>query len=160
MTEVGVLTLCFVLTFGLLGYKLKGVIAKILDNYSRKIEDDINHSEQLKKQAVYALDEAEKEEIEIGATITDMQHEYLEKMALFEKQMKEKMDKNVEKLLISHRNRLQNDKEELLIATKDSIVKSIMFCVDEYIKTKLNNKQNDDVRLKMLTRINFKRLFE
>ena len=75
MTEIGVLTLCFVLTFGLLGYKLKGFVAKFLDNYSKKIEDDVNYSEQLKKKAIYALDKAQKEENEINSKIKDIEYE-------------------------------------------------------------------------------------
>ena len=109
MTEIGVLTLCFVFTFGLLGYKLKGVVAKFLDNYSKKIEDDVNRSEQLKKQAIYELDKAQKEENEINSTVKDMECEYIEKKTLLEKQIKEKMDKSVEKIMLSHKNRMQND---------------------------------------------------
>lgn len=159
MTEIGILTLCFVFTFGLLGYKLKGVVAKFLDNYSKKIEDDVNRSEQLKKQAIYELDKAQKEENEINSTVKDMECEYIEKKTLLEKQIKEKMDKSIEKIMLSHKNRMQNDYDELLEITKTSIIKSILSCVDGYIKSNLDAKQVDSVKLRMLTKVNFKKLF-
>lgn len=159
MTEIGVLALCFVFTFGLLGYKLKGIIAKFLDNYSQKIEDDVNYSEQLKKKAIYALDEVQKEENEINSTIKDMQYEYVEKMKLLEKQIKEKMDKSVEKLMLAHKNRMQNDYDELLECTKANVVKSILDCVNGYIKSNVDVKQLDGAKLKMLMKVNFKKLF-
>ena len=159
MTEIGILTLCFVFTFGLLGYKLRGVVAKFLDNYSKKIEDDVNRSEQLKKQAIYELDKAQKEENEINSTVKDMECEYIEKKTLLEKQIKEKMDKSIEKIMLSHKNRMQNDYDELLEITKTSIIKSILSCVDGYIKSNLDAKQVDSVKLRMLTKVNFKKLF-
>ena len=159
MTEIGVLTLCFVLTFGILGFKLKDFVAKFLDNYSKKIEDDVNRSEQLKKQAIYELDKAQKEENEINSTVKDMECEYIEKKTLLEKQIKEKMDKSVEKIMLSHKNRMQNDYDELLEMTKTSIIKSILSCVDGYIKSNLDTKQVDSVKLRMLTKVNVKKLF-
>ena len=159
MTEIGVLTLCFILTFGILGFKLKDFVAKFLDNYSKKIEDDVNRSEQLKKQAIYELDKAQKEENEINSTVKDMECEYIEKKTLLEKQIKEKMDKSVEKIMLSHKNRMQNDYDELLEMTKTSIIKSILSCVDGYIKSNLDTKQVDSVKLRMLTKVNVKKLF-
>ena len=159
MTEIGILTLCFVFTFGLLGYKLSGFVAKILDNYSKKIEDDINYSERLKKQAIYALDNVRKEENDIDSAIKDMESEYIEKQISLEKHIKEKMDKSVEKIMLSHKNKMQNDYDELLEMTKTSIITSILSCVDGYIKANLNVKQVNDAKLKMLMKVNFKKLF-
>ena len=159
MTETGILMLCFVFTFGLLGYKLRGFVAKFLDNYSKKIEDDINYSELLKKRAIYALDIAQKEESKINSVVKDIEYEYIEKKTLLEKQIKEKMDKSVEKIMLSHKNRMQNDYDELLEMTKTSIITSILSCVEKYIKANLNVKQINDAKLKMLTKVDFKKLF-
>ena len=159
MTEIGVLTLCFVLTFGILGFKLKDFVAKFLDNYSKKIEDDVNYSEQLKKKAIYALDQAQKEENEINSKIKDIEYEYIEKKISLEKQIKEKMEKNVEKIMLSYTSRKQNDYNELLEMTKTSIIKSILSCVDGYIQSNLDIKQMNDAELRMLKKVNFKKLF-
>ena len=45
MTEASVLTFSFIITFGFLGYKLRYFINKILNNYIKKIEDNLNQSE-------------------------------------------------------------------------------------------------------------------
>ena len=159
MTEIGVLTLCFVLTFGILGFELKDFVAKFLDNYSKKIEDDVNYSEQLKKKAIYALDKAQKEENEINSKIKDIEYEYIEKKISLENQIKEKMNKNVEKIMLSYTSRKQNDYNELLEMTKTSIIKSILSCVDGYIQSNLDIKQMNDAELRMLKKVNFKKLF-
>ena len=140
MTEIGILTLCFVFTFGILGFKLKDFVAKFLDNYSKKIEDDVNYSEQLKKKAIYALDKAQKEENEINSKIKDIEYEYIEKK-------------------VSYTSRKQNDYNELLEMTKTSIIKSILSCVDGYIQSNLDIKQMNDAELRMLKKVNFKKLF-
>ena len=88
-----------------------------------------------------------------------MECEYIEKKTLLEKQIKEKMDKSIEKIMLSHKNRMQNDYDELLEITKTSIIKSILSCVDGYIKSNLDAKQVDSVKLRMLTKVNFKKLF-
>lgn len=159
MNEVSVLTLCFVFTFGLLGYKLRSIVVRFLDNYSRKIEDEVNYSEQLKKKAIFALDEAQKKENEIKSTIMDMQSEYMKKMSAFEKQINERMNRDAEKLLALHKNRIQNDADEFFEDMKKKIVNSVIFCVNEYVNTRLSCEQRDEMRLKMFTKVNFKKLF-
>lgn len=80
MTETHILIFGFVITFGLLGYKLKGLVCKVLDDYSKKIEADVNKSELIKKQSIKELDDANKNADEIKKNVFNKKEEAQKKL--------------------------------------------------------------------------------
>ena len=160
MTETTILILGFVITFGLLGYKLKGLVIKSLDKYSQKIADDLHESEQLKLKAITALDDVERKTKNIQNTIIQIQEDAEKQIVSIEKNMQKKIENNIQQILKNHQNRLLNDGQDIINSLKNDILETIAKNINDYMKANKNALDSNEAIKKVLLKIDFKKLLE
>lgn len=158
MTETTILILGFVITFGLLGYKLKGLVIKSLDKYSQKIADDLHESEQLKLKAITALDEVEKKTKNIQDKVIQIQEDAEKQIVSIEKSMQKKIESNIQQILKNHQNRVLNDRQDIVNNLKNDVLETIVKNIDDYMKVNQNKADNNEALKKVLLKVDFKKL--
>jgi F0F1-type ATP synthase membrane subunit b/b' len=158
MTETTVLILGFVITFGLLGYKLKGLVIKSLDKYSQKIADDLHNSEQLKLKAITALDEVERKTKNIQNTIIQIQEDAEKQIVSIEKNMQKKIENSIQQILKDNQNRILNDRQDIINGLKNDVLETIVKNINDYIKANQNSVDSNEAIKKVLLKVDFKKL--
>ena len=114
MTETTILTICFICTFGFIGYKLCKTVREVLQKYSQKIENDINESERLKMKAINLLEEATRKEKAISTEIEKRNQLTDEKMHQIKKNFDKKLDKMLENITENSNKRIEFEKNILI----------------------------------------------
>ena len=162
MTEASVLTFSFIITFGFLGYKLRYFINKILNNYIKKIEDNLNQSELLKRRAIQELDEANKKEKQINDIILQKKEEYELKIKEIDDNITKKLKSKIEDLTKNQKDTIKNNISDLTSNVKINISNLIMSCIDEYLKKHYqdNNNNKHEKNLEMIRKIDFKKFIQ
>ena len=135
INETIVLFLCFVITFGFIGYKLAGFIKTKLDNYSRKIADEINYSEKLKFEAVKLLDDAKKQESFLDDKLIKMQDDAKKKMQEIKDSFNLKLKEITEKYKSENAKKIELETNNKLIDFEMQIKSMIEKIVMQYVST-------------------------
>ena len=133
MSETAVLALCFIITFGFIAYKTFGIIKSLLNDYRRKIEDNINESERLKLKAVNELDVANRRAREIDDLINKNNNDAIKKMQDIRKELTDQLNLSMEKLINENKNKIEIEKKELMLLMQNDIKKNILSIIDKYV---------------------------
>lgn len=158
MTETLILTVCFLITFGFIGYKLFGIIKKTLNDYSEKIENSINESELLKQQALSALDDAMRRKKFVNNEIEENNKKFEEKLKTIKDDFNEKLLETKKKIIEDNNKKMKYEKESSIEVVKNQIIKAINDIVNDYIDNNLSKKEKEEVMQKALSEIDFKKL--
>ena len=162
MTETSVLVLGFVITFGFLIYKLRYLIDKMLSNYIKKIEDNLNQSELLKRRAIQELDEANKKEKQINDIILQKTEEYELKIKEIDDNMTKKLKSKIEDLTKNQKETIKNSINDLTSNITIKISSLIMSCVNECLENHSQDYNNSkhEKNLEMIRKIDFKKFIQ
>ena len=157
MTETQVLFIAFIAVFGFGGYKLSGFVKKMLDDYSTKIKDKILESERLKKDAVLAYDEVNEKMKNIEKTIEKMNEEQKQKVIEIRKKFNDDLEKSIDNMLKSSKNRMAIDREEIVKKIRNSLQFLVVKSIKKYSsQTKTADLLHDDI----FDKIDTKKMFE
>ena len=157
MTETTILTICFICTFGFIGYKVCKMVSEVLQKYSQKIENDINESERLKMKAINLLEEAVKKEKAISTEIEKRNQLTDEKMHQIKKNFDKKLDKMLENITENSNKRIEFEKNILIEQFKDEVRTTISSVVKEYVSN-ITEEEKDNAMVKTLLKDDFKKL--
>ena len=157
MTETTILTICFICTFGFIGYKICKLVREVLQKYSQKIENDINESERLKMKAINLLEEAVRKEKAVSTEIEKRNQLTAEKMHQIKKNFDKKLDKMLENITENSNRRIEFEKNILIEQFKDEIRTTMNSVVKEYVNG-ITEEEKDDAILKTLLKVDFKKL--
>ena len=158
MTETTILTICFICTFGFIGYKVCKMVREVLKKYSQKIENDINESERLKMKAINLLEEATRKEKAISTEIEKRNQLTDEKMHQIKKKFDKKLDKMLENITENSNKRIEFEKNLLIEQFKDEVRTTISSVVKEYVINNITEEEKDNAILKTLLKVDFKKL--
>ena len=149
VNETTILVLCFILTFGFIGYKIADFIKKNLDKYSSDIADKINYSEKLKFEAVRTLDDAKKQENFLNDKLIKMQDDAEKKMQEIKENFKVKLQEIIEKYTSENAKKIELEKSNML-ADFEVQTKSI---IEEIVRQYVSNMNEDDMQNAVTTAI-------
>ncbi len=161
MTETHILIFGFVVTFGLLGYKLKGMICKLLDGYSKKIESELNQSELMKKQSINELDEANKNTDEIQKIVLREKEEAQKKLEVIKQKIDTKTQNTIDTINKNKQIRMNSERDTITSNVKKNISILIADIVDFFVKKSSNIKSSSDVvKLKLIDKVDIRKLLD
>ena len=157
ITETTVLLSCFIITFGFIGYKLIGLVRKMLDKYRQQIEDSINESESLKMKAINAIEEAKKKEKFLTDEIEKMKDEANKKMNDIQYNFDTKLRELTEKHINENKDKVEMEKDRIIENFKIQIEECIKNVISEYSKGMSEEERNNAIK-NAINKIDFKKL--
>lgn len=158
ITETTILWLCFIITFGFIGFKLTGFIKKKLDTYIAEADRRIAESEGLKIKSIKALDEIKRNIDSLGDVI-DAENARVETSTNdIKKHFAEKLDASILKIKNESEAKKEYEKQALFDEVKDELRKIITESIHE-IAGKID-KKNGNLVEKSVVKIDFKKLVE
>lgn len=158
MNETHILIFGFVITFGLLGYKLKGMVCKFLDDYSKKIESELNQSELMKKQSINELDKANKNADEIQKVIIREKEDAQKKLEIIRQNIDTKAQNTINTINKNKQTRMSNEIDIMTSDVKKNISILIANVVDFFVKKSSNIESSDVVKVKLMDKVDIKKL--
>ncbi|GEM_PF-6763434 len=159
ISETTILWLCFLITFGFLGFKLTGLVKKTLDNYALKIDKRINDSENLKIKAINTLEKAKSDLNSLNIVIDKNNKETDLKMMQMNKKFEEKIEKMISKMTEENEKQQQYEMEIMVNDAKEQIKNIVSSVVKDLLNEEVD-KNNGTAMQKSVVKVDFKKLLE
>ena len=160
ISETTILWLCFLITFGFLGFKLAGLVKKMLDNYSLKIDKRINDAENLKIKAINAFEIAKSDFNALSAVMDKNNKETDIKIIEINKKFEDKIEKIITRMADENEKQKQYEQEIIVGKAKTQMQNIISSVITKILnETAIENGKNSPMQ-KSIVKIDFKKLLE
>ena len=160
ISETTILWLCFLITFGFLGFKLAGLVKKMLDNYSLKIDKRINDAENLKIKAINAFEIAKSDFNALSAAMDKNNKETDIKIIEINKKFEDKIEKIIARMADENEKQKQYEQEIIVGEAKTQIQNIISSVITKILnEATIENSKNSPMQ-KSIVKIDFKKLLE
>lgn len=161
ISETTILWLCFLITFGFLGFKLAGFVKKMLDNYILNIDKKINDSENLKIKAINTFEEAKNDLDALSVVLDKNNKETDAKIAAISKKFEDKVEKSLSKLADENEKQMQYEKKIIIDNAKTQMQNIISSLVKEILYKEEDTDENKTtIMKKSIVKVEFKKLLE
>ena len=157
MTETTILTVCFLITFGFIGYKLFNFIKQALVKYSQTIEDNINESERIKIQAINILEDAQRREMVIADELEKAMQLINQKMHNIEIDFDTKLKKTLQNLTENSDKKIDFERNCTIDTLKENLKSKIIKTIQDYMED-VPDYEKENATMQAILKIDFKKL--